>query len=705
MIESLYLLFSTSGLLPHGDSFLWRPDLVWLHAISDGVIALFYGFVAIVLLRFVRRQTDFAHGWLIYAFGAFLLLHSGVHALDIWTLWHPDYGLSGLAKVLAALASLAAALFLSQTLGAPDAKWTLSLQRDPDGTPDRYKRIESELHKLSLVVEHSPSMVLITDGNGQIEYCNSAFCKCTGYTRTDAIWQRAAIWNSETTDSAVYRELWNTLHRGESWEGELLERKKNGETFWCLEHVTPMRDEQGAIAHYIVISQDITELKNSEETIRRLAFFDPLTHLPNRTLFRERLEQTLQDAKRDKTSFAVIHLDLDRFKNINDSLGHSFGDQVLFSVSQRLRRCLREEDIVARLSGDEFAIILPNLQHPKLAEAAATAITQAMNRPFEVAGHDLFVTASLGISLYPTDHAEIDQLIKMADTAMYNAKALGRNQYQYYKKMSRDRTDKQLALETGLRYALERNELEVFYQPKFELASGRCHAAEALLRWRHPEQGMVSPGQFIPIAEETGLIITIGEWVLHQACRQIVKWRSMGLDMSVAVNLSAQQFRQKNLLERIDAIIQETGVDRNRLELEITESAVMGDPQQTAAIMHGMKARGLALSIDDFGTGYSSLSYLQMFPIDILKIDQSFVRGIGTPAGDTRIVKAIIALAHSLELTVVAEGAETLEQIDFLKRHRCDMVQGYFYSPPVPSDALLERLRPSPSDPDSAMRR
>jgi diguanylate cyclase (GGDEF)-like protein/PAS domain S-box-containing protein len=698
MNDSLNSTLAAGRAALHGACQPWESCLPWLYTLSDSIIGVAYLVLSVVLLALVRRRADLAEysgslqaSALLIGFGALASL------LGIVAYWLTAWWFLGFLKPLAAGGLLTAVVLAGRVL----ARLPEPSPREPEIDAEQelssvlamHKRSEEERRKLSLAVEHSSSMVVIIDTAGKVEYCNPAFTKITGYAAEEMLGRRKSILKCAETDPAVYEELWTALNRGESWQGELLERKKNGELFWCLKYFAPMRGEDGKVTHFVAVSHDVTDTKKSEETIRRLALYDPLTDLPNRTLFRELLEQTQRYAKRDGEKFGVIYLDLDRFKNINDSLGHGEGDYLLKAVGQRLRQTLREGDTVARLSGDEFAIIVPRLQHPKMAGAAAANIQDAMNKPFEIAGHELFITASLGISVYPDDHLEGDHLLKMADAAMYQAKELGRNQYQYYHEIPRAVTVEQLSLETYLRFAIERGELEVHYQPKFELESERCYTAEALIRWRHPDLGMVSPGRFIPIAEETGLITPIGEWVLREVCAQIRRWQSQGLDLAVAVNLSARQFRQKNLLERIDSIINESGVDRARLEFEITESAVMNNPRQTAEILRGMKERGLALSIDDFGTGYSSLSYLKMFPVDILKIDQSFVRDIGTATGDPRIVKAIVALAHSLDLTVVAEGVETQAQMEFLKKLHCDIAQGYFYSRPLPPNDLAALLR------------
>jgi diguanylate cyclase (GGDEF)-like protein/PAS domain S-box-containing protein len=691
---------STSGLLPHGYCFFWQPSLLWLHLASDTLIVLAYYSIPFALYVFVRRRGDLAYSWLLRLFSIFIFLCGTTHLLDILTLFQPYYWLSGLVKAMTAAVSVATAALiwplLPKLLALPSPAQLLKVNRELNEALDKHERIENELRKLSLAVKHSSSMVVITDTQGGIEYCNPAFCRITGYAESEVVGQKASILKSGFTDPSVYQDLWTTLARGDAWQGEFLDRKKNGDLYWCMEYIAPMLNEQGAVTHYVAVAHDVTDLKNSEETVRRLAFYDPLTELPNRALFRERLEQAVRHANRTGLRFALMYLDLDRFKNINDTLGHVFGDKLLITVGQRLRQCVREEDTVARLGGDEFAIVLNELYQPEGAGRVADSIVQIMNQPFELESHHLFVTFSIGITLYPDDHDDVDQLIKMADTAMYNAKEMGRNQYAYYNEISNAMTMERLSLETGLRFAVERGELQVYYQPKFELDRERCVGLEALVRWQHPSFGILSPERFIALAEETGLIVTIGEWVLREVCRQIKQWQAIGIDLPVAVNLSAWQFREKNLLAVIDRILAETEVAPDRLEIEITESTAMNNPEQAASILQQMKNRGLTLSIDDFGTGYSSLSYLKRFPVDTLKIDRSFVRDIHASHDDASIVCAIIALAHGLGLTVIAEGVETRDQVEFLKAQRCDQMQGYYFSHPVPADELVRQLRDWP---------
>ncbi|CAL1240677.1 putative bifunctional diguanylate cyclase/phosphodiesterase [Candidatus Methylocalor cossyra] len=677
-----------------GPSLLRDVDPGTLRALSGGLMFLAYGAVALALLwcAWGRRSP---RRWALVVLGPAVLVGGIGCGLAVQWLWGAAEPAADwlLAVGIGAVGALLPACILTRRpptvakLGRANAR---APGRAPPGTDHR--------RRLALAAAHSPSVVLIIGRDGRIEYCNPAYYKLTGQHRVALGEKRASLWTCGILDPAAYREVRDALSAGRIWEGERLTSNAQGQRCWYRQYLTPLWDAPDQVSYYLLIAQDITDLKNAAASSRRLAFFDLVTGLPNRTLFRARLEQTHRRAAREGTAFAVMYLDLDRFKHINDSLNHRLGDQVLAAVGKRLRRCLGSEATVARLGGDEFAVLLPNLAHGKMAGAAATAILEALKAPFQIAGRSLFATASIGISLYPDDHHDLDQLLKMADAAMDKAKELGRNRCQFFQDTPRARGERRLALETGLRYALERGELEIYYQPKFELADGRCYAAEALLRWRRPGHGLVGPAQFVPIAEDIGLIVPIGEWLLGAVCRQMAAWQAAGLDLAVAVNLSAQQFQQKNLLRRLDAVLEETRINRARLELEITESAAMHDPEHTAEVLRSMKQRGLTLALDDFGVGYSSLSYLQRFPLDTLKIDQSFVRQLGAGSDGARIIRAMIALAHSLDLMVVAEGVETEAQAEFLRRCRCDWAQGYLYSPPLPAEDFARWVRQQRAD-------
>jgi len=432
----------------------------------------------------------------------------------------------------------------------------------------------------------------------------------------------------------------------------------------------------------------------AEDQLRFIATHDSLTDLPNRSLFNERLRHALHQSTRYTRGIAVMFIDMDRFKVVNDSLGHGAGDRLLQDSAKRLAECLRESDTVARLGGDEFVVMIENFTAPKDAIAVAQKVLASLSRPFFVDGQEFLMSASIGISTFPDDGKDAETLLKNADIAMYRAKDQGRNNYQFYSAQMNKHTFERLAMESSLRRAVERNEFLLHYQPKLDLRTGAISGVEALVRWQHPDWGMVSPAQFIPLAEETGLIVQIGEWVLKAACEQNKRWRDQGIPpLRVAVNLSARQFAQKTLLGDIAKTIAQSGLTPESLELEITESLVMTNPEHATETLHKLKAMGISLSIDDFGTGYSSLAYLKRFPIDCVKIDRSFIKDIPTEADDMAITKGVIALGHSLRLKVVAEGVETVEQQDFLRSNDCDEMQGYLFSKPLPAEGVTALLK------------
>lgn len=553
--------------------------------------------------------------------------------------------------------------------------------------------VEAHLRKLTLGVENSANGVLITDINGTIEYVNRKFTQITGFSAREAIGKKPSILKSEVTPREVFEELWTTILRGEEWHGELLNRRKSGEVYWSVASISPLRDEQGAITHFIANVEDINERKNAEATIQHLAYFDPLTDLPNRRMLQDRLEQGLKRSRRQDSGMALLYIDLDSFKHVNDSLGHPAGDSLLRKLSRRLVAALRDDDVVCRLGGDEFAVILHDIHHDEDVVPVANKLLRAIEKPVQLEEGELLVSASIGIALFPKDGNDSKTLEKNADLALYHAKEQGKNTFRFFSEELNRSLQDRIALDQGLRYILERNELELHYQPKVALASGAVVGVEALVRWNSAEFGLVSPLRFIPLAEENRQIIPIGEWVLRTACRQQVAWLQQGLPLVMAVNLSAVQLKSAELIDRIAVIIAETGIDPAHLELELTESALVENPSEVVRVLERLRGLGCGISIDDFGTGYSSLSYLKSFPVTILKIDRSFVRDLAQDSGDRAIARSVVDLAKNLRMQTVAEGVETGEQLAILQEIGCTFIQGYYYSRPVPADQLPETIR------------
>ena len=548
---------------------------------------------------------------------------------------------------------------------------------------------EAEMRKLSSAVQQTADCVLITDPSGVIEYVNHAFESTTGYARDEVLGKKPSIIKSGLQTAEFYHRLWTTILSGGTFCDVFINRKRDGGLYYEEKTITPLKDAEGRITHFISTGKDITERMQVQERLHYLAHHDALTGLPNRMLFLDRLNQALMRAHWHQRGIGVMFLDLDRFKTINDTLGHDVGDRFLQAISARLEACVRERDTVARFGGDEFAIILEDLAHPDDAAPLASKILEAFGRPFELGGREYYVTTSIGISLYPGDGVDAQALLKNADIAMYQAKELGKNTYQFYSADMGAHAVERLTLETSLRHALERDEFVLHYQPQVALADGRIVGVEALLRWQHPQLGLLAPVQFIGLAEETGLIVPIGQWVARAACRQAKAWREAGLPaLRLAINVSARQFNEPGFVDGVARLLAETGFDAERLELEITESVIMKNAQVTIARLQALHAMGVRFAIDDFGTGYSSLSYLRRFAVHTLKIDKSFIHDVGVDQGDAEIVKTIIAMARGLKLAVIAEGVETKEQLMFLRGQGCEAVQGYLLSRPLPADQI-----------------
>jgi len=554
-------------------------------------------------------------------------------------------------------------------------------------------RAEDNVRKLSLAVEQSPASVLITNTDGNIEYVNSKFVEVTGYSPEEVIGQNPRILKSGYTPSESYRTLWETITAGKEWRGEFHNRKKDGELYWEFASVSPIKGPTGEITHYLAVKEDITVRRKYEEQLLRQANYDDVTRLPNRVLALDRLSQALARGHRQKSMVGLLFIDLDRFKIVNDTMGHSIGDRLLMEVGERFSRCVREGDTVARLGGDEFTIILPDIVAPKHAELVAEKILDVFARPFFIDGQEIFTTASVGITVYPLDAHDPHALMRNADAAMYRAKEMGRNRVQFFTRELNEQALERVRIETQLRRAPERQEFVLHYQPIIASADTSMIAAEALLRWRNETLGQVPPEHFIPLAEDSGQIHAIGAWVIETACRQWATWRKAdGTPIRVSVNVSSRQFRDPLLVEAIGRSIKETGIPPACLELEITERLLMDDMSEITSVFGSLTAMGVQFSVDDFGTGYSSLNYLKRFPVKTLKIDRSFIRDVIEDPDHAVLVPAIINMAHSMNLCVTAEGVETTDQMAFVRDNGCDFVQGYFVSRPLPPDDFSQLL-------------
>jgi diguanylate cyclase (GGDEF)-like protein/PAS domain S-box-containing protein len=546
------------------------------------------------------------------------------------------------------------------------------------------KSAEGELKLAAQVFQSSGEAIVITDVRHRILTVNPAFTHITGYVAAEAVGQTPYALSPSMRSADRERELWAEVDRSGYWQGEVWDRRRNGEVFPKWLTISAVRDAQGRPANYIEIFSDITERKEREERVRHLAHHDALTDLPNRALLNDRIAQAVSLAERNRTRVAVMFLDLDRFKTVNDSLGHSVGDKLLREVSARLKSCMRASDTVSRLGGDEFVILMPNVTDAEDVAVTARKVLDAVARPYNIDGYELVSTPSVGISVYPGDGADVETLLRNADAAMYHAKETGRNNYQFFTQDMNARALERLSLERSLRRALEREELRLHYQPQYGVSDGRMVGLEALIRWQHPEQGLVPPLRFIPFAEESGLILPIGDWVLKEACRQSRAWQEAGLPpLRVSVNISALQFRQPDFAVTVERALAAAGLEARYLQLEVTESMIMYEAERMTESLEQLKAMGLELAIDDFGTGYSSLSYLKRLPIDRLKIDKSFVQDVTTDTDDEAIIGAIIALTRKLGLRTIAEGVETREQLEFLRDQGCDEVQGFLLSKPL----------------------
>jgi len=549
--------------------------------------------------------------------------------------------------------------------------------------------VKERLRLAASVFEGTADGITITDKNGNIVDVNRAFTEITGYSKSEVLGKNPRILQSGRNSESFYRDMWRTIEQVGYWNGEIWNRHKNGELIPENLTISSLVDEDGLAFQYIGVFSDISQIKRSQEKLDHLAHHDALTDLPNRLLLQERLEQAIKHAQRNRKQLAVIFVDLDHFKLINDSFGHPVGDLVLKEVAEYLQSTMREGDTVARIGGDEFVLLLEDIGQAETVGVVARKILEVFQRPVKLEEREININASLGICIYPRDGTSPEELMSNADAAMYRAKDQGRNNFQFYTEELTRNAIQRVMMENDLRHAIARDELRVLYQPQLNLGDGSFIGMEALVRWQHPDLGMVSPASFIPLAEETGLIHSVGEWVLRTACIQGKTWLDRGINFGrISVNVAGPQIQRGGLPNIVAKVLVETGMPATHLELEVTEGFIMRQAEFAIDQLQALRDQGVSLAIDDFGTGYSSLSYLKLLPIDKLKIDQSFIRDIPHDENDKAISNAVIALGNSLGLTVIAEGVETKEQAAFLKQAGCAEVQGYLYSRPIDAEAL-----------------
>lgn len=734
-----------SQFMPHGHCYLWSPTLLWLYVTSDSLIFISYYAIPVGLLYFVKKRKDIQFDWIFVMFSLFILACGTTHAISIVTIWQPAYWVDAIAKMITALLSVATAFMLwhlmpvalklpstkqlkdtvnqlenevqqRQTAEAKLASLNESLEimvteRTALLTQtnqllaeaiEKYKETEHALLKekqLALVtLESIGDGVITTNMQSQVTYLNPVAEKMTGWSKKEAVGKYVLevfrILNG-TTRKLTVNPVDVVLAHGSTCglANHTLLLSKDGSEYDIEDSGAPIRDYDGTMLGVVLVFHDTSDSKKMAHKMTYLAEHDFLTDLPNRLLLNDRITQSLKLASRKKSKLALMYLDIDHFKKINDTLGHAVGDQLLILFSKSLQNYLRNTDTISRQGGDEFVILLPEIIDNYAAAEIAEKLLSVTKNSFDIDLHELHITVSIGIAVYPEDGKTADVLTKNADAAMYHAKSVGRNNYQFFDAQMTQRVAEKLSLENSLQKAIEKNELVLFYQPKVLIETGKIIGVEALLRWRHPEWGIISPDRFIPVAEESGLIIPIGHWVLREACRQNRAWQEMGLPaIPVAVNLSVLELNQPTFLKDVTSILLQSGMSPNHLEFEVTESIAIQQYTEVIGWLQTLKEMGVRLSIDDFGTGYSSLAYLKLLPIDNIKIDKSFIRDIGIDANDAAIVTAIINMSHSLKLAVIAEGVETKEQLNFLKEHQCDEVQGYLFSRPVPADEFAELL-------------
>lgn len=559
---------------------------------------------------------------------------------------------------------------------------------------DEHQQVQDHLRLASKVIQHSPDAIVVTDNRSRIISANPAFIRNSGFQARELLGRNIDILKSGYHDARFFTDMWNQIKHKGSWQGEIWNRDKSGTIKPEWLNIIALKNAKHGMTGYIGIYSSVARRQDAMDRIHHLAYFDILTNLPNRQLFNDRLRQALKYADRNSHLLGLLFIDLDRFKTINDTLGHAAGDKVLSLAAERLQACVRQTDTLARLGGDEFTIILQDINEDFDTVLVAEKVLQHFKAPLRLDNHELYITPSIGISLFPENGTSADDLIRFADTAMYRAKELGGNNYQLFDSNMGEPFRWNLEVETALRKAIEQHSLQLHYQPQFDLHTGAIIGVEGLARWNDPELGVISPGTFIRVAENTGIIHTLGEQVLNLATDQAIRWGEQGIKgLRIAVNVSPVQMKQQEFFQRVKTITQRCNKSGNRIELEITETSLMENAEFMEEVLGQLSELGLEVAVDDFGTGYSSLSYLKRLPIDLLKIDQSFVRDLPSNSNDTAICRAIIAMAHSLNLSVLAEGVETEQQMQFLRKENCDEMQGYLFSKPVTADEISEMIR------------
>lgn len=755
-MESLLGLLIPSEFMPHGHCYLWTPVLLWLYVVSDSVIAFSYFTIPLALLYLVKRRADIEFNWIFVMFSVFIFACGMTHLISIVTIWMPMYWVDASVKGITAIASALTAVMLWRLMPfALTMTSTQQLQKNIDQLQfevkqrlqaesqlaelnnnleamvqqrtqaltnanaelqheiDRRKMIEHALFKEKkqalVTLESIADGVITTDMSSNVTYLNPVAESMTGWSKEDAIGKPVLevfrILN-ESTRKLAANPVDVVLAHGQvcGLANHTMLIAKTGQEFAIEDSAAPIKSEEGEMLGVVLVFHDVSNAKQMAEKMSYLAEHDFLTDLPNRLLLTDRITQALGAAKRKNSRVAIIYLDIDHFKKINDTLGHEVGDQLLKFLSRKLQACIRTTDTISRQGGDEFVILLSEVDSPMAPAEIAQKLLGATNDYYQIGTHELKVSASIGISIYPEDGSTADMLMRNADAAMYYAKGLGRNNYQFFTKELSTRIADQVALENRLQKAANQHEFVLMYQPKVSLKTGKIVGAEALIRWQHPENGMIAPNVFIPTAEDMGLIKVIGQWVLAEACRQNKAWQGMGLrPIPVAINVSAVELRHSGFLNEVSKVLLQSGLNPQYLELEVTETvAIHGDSEGIRDLI-SLKDMGVRLSIDDFGTGFSSLSYLKRLPIDTIKIDKSFIRDIKTDANDAAIITAIIKMSHSLNFKVIAEGVETAEQLAYLKQYECDEIQGFYFSHPLTaedfaallqSEKMLETLQP-----------